>query len=551
MIQTEGTTTNFVVKYEDTNFATNPPSAFKNVQRRAQQLLATCESDFYVLRSWFGLNDGFGASNRVTLQVEPASYARNFGYKSDGTSFIRMNPFDDFAVQEQADDAVQSLFVAEMIEILMDYRNIKNKSVSWHADKSDGEGLSRVAAAILHPVGYYKVLSGPFVNNWLKLKRSEDWVSKNEDTDEGMYSYGCAILFIYYMRDQLQHSMTDIIKKGGDTLEATYKNVTGSTGGFATFKALLDKYLPYDPADAKKQMADLVSDNPFPIWEGYARRVGLRFTEESVAKAVKGVRRGATVKVRPFFICPEATYRYSRRNLDSTLRCIASAEGFAQPVFSWKVNGLQTATGGSILPTVPITVDQPAHPGEPTNTSGAAHMQWNEKSNTATFEEITGELDLSNSSDNHLGHEQLSIEVTVKEKFGSADAITIARDATLDTRDVRYEGKFYTDRAKCLAQFERQINRYGLREIPRIFKVPEPDPPPEWLQALRTLRGVADELVTVRQQDPRMAMRLTEQLVRSLQIPAEVFAALAEVSGQSASAKDGGAARGARSKKIK
>ncbi len=39
------------------------------------------------------------------------------------------------------------------------------------------------------------------------------------------------------------------------------------------------------------------------------------------------VRRGVTVKVRPFFTCPEAIYHYRRRNIDSTLRCIASAQG--------------------------------------------------------------------------------------------------------------------------------------------------------------------------------------------------------------------------------
>src|SRR3978361_45100 len=153
MIQTVGTTTNFIIKYQDTDYSTNPPRLFVNALRRAQQLMATCEADFRTLRGWFAINDGFGPSNLVTLQVETESLERNYGYKADGTTFIRMNPFDSASDQALADDAVQGLFVAEAIEVLMDYRNQKNQEISWHFNWSDGEGLSRVAAATLHPSG--------------------------------------------------------------------------------------------------------------------------------------------------------------------------------------------------------------------------------------------------------------------------------------------------------------------------------------------------------------------------------------------------------------
>jgi hypothetical protein len=116
MIRTLGTTENFVIKYED---------SFAHAERRAEQLKATCESDFDVLKGWFGVTDGFGSTNRTILQVETEHLARNGGYKNDGTSFIRMDPCDGAAVQEEGDDAVQSLFVAEMIEILMSHRNKK------------------------------------------------------------------------------------------------------------------------------------------------------------------------------------------------------------------------------------------------------------------------------------------------------------------------------------------------------------------------------------------------------------------------------------------
>src|SRR5947209_6784828 len=80
-----------------------------------------------------------------------------------------------------SDDYALSLFVAEMIEILMSYKG------PWVASNSGGEGLSRVAAQLLHPQ------SGQgFVNAWLASDPTtdptsavddsefrKDWVSKN------------------------------------------------------------------------------------------------------------------------------------------------------------------------------------------------------------------------------------------------------------------------------------------------------------------------------------------------------------------------------------
>ena len=388
-------------------------------------------------------------------------------------------------------------------------------------------GFNRDFASNLHALGKLRVnrwnplLDGPFVNNWLKLKRTEDWVSKNEDTDKNDFSYGCAIVFLYYMRDQLQHSLGDIIKHGGDTLEATYHNLTGSSGGYTSLKTLLDQYLPYVAGDPTKQMNNLVTDNPFPIWEGNNRRVGLRFSEKTVTRLVPFSSFGQHVKVRPFFTCPEATYRFQHRTFNSTLTCIASTEGFAQPTFSWKVNGLKGFHGGSITPTVPISVDQAAHPGEPLTAPGAAHIQWGAETNASTYDEMKGELNLSNSSDNHLGHEHLTVEVTVKERFGSEDSVTIPGWPTLDTADILYEDQFYLDRARCAARFWGQVAHYELRDIPRVFRIPEPDPPQEITLGIRTLHGIAEELARIREGDQHLGAQLTDQLARSLQVPAE------------------------------
>jgi hypothetical protein len=335
-------------------------------------------------------------------------------------------------------------------------------------------------------------------------------------------------VFLYYMRDQLQHSLGDIIKHGGDTLEATYHNLTGSTGGYTSLTTLLDKYLPYVAGDATKQMKTLVTDNPFPIWEGNNRRVGLHFSQKTVARISPPF--GQHVRVRPFFTCPEATYRYQHRNLNSTLTCIAATEGFAQPTFAWKVNGLHAYNGGSITPTVPITVDQADHPDETHTAPRAAHIQWGAETDASTFDEMKGELKLSNSGDNHLGHEHLTVEITVKEAFGSVDSITIPGWPTLDTADIHYESQFYIDAVRCSARFWDRVAHYELRDFPKVFRVPEPDPPWEILQGIRTLRGIGEELARVSDADRSLGAQLTDQLVRSLQLPAEVFTVLAKAS---------------------
>jgi hypothetical protein len=228
MVQTLATTTNFVIQYQD-NFA--------NAKQRAEKLKQSAEADFATIRSWFGNNSGFGASNRVTLLVDTKSLANNNGYHSDGSTKITMHHFNDQGTSALADDAVMGLFVAEIIEVLMSCRNSQTGTTSWHAADSDGEGLSRMAVGMLHPDSYYNssLLQGPYVNGWLQSNARNDWITSNESSDTDGDSFGCTILFLYYLHSQLGHSMFNIITKAGDTPEKTYKALTGNSGGYAAF----------------------------------------------------------------------------------------------------------------------------------------------------------------------------------------------------------------------------------------------------------------------------------------------------------------------------
>src|SRR5665213_2064113 len=215
MIQTLATTTNFTIQYND---------AFSFAKQRAQALQQHAEAGFATLRTWFQNTSGFGPTNLVTLQVNTKSLASNNGYRTNGTTTVVMNHFNSQGAAPLADDAVIALFIAEIIEVLMSCRDFQTGKVTWIANHSDGEGLSRMAAGMLHPASYYNptYLNGPYVNEWLQSAARHDWITSNEPTDQDVDSTGCSLLFLYYLQSQLGYSITDIVTKAGSSLAATY-----------------------------------------------------------------------------------------------------------------------------------------------------------------------------------------------------------------------------------------------------------------------------------------------------------------------------------------
>lgn len=532
-LQTLSQTENFTFTYLDSIQFGPVTIPLPNRRERAEALYESCENDFKILKEWFGIKDGFGASNRITVQVQPDSFAHNYRYKSDGSSLITVNPFDNFpGVQGSIagaspvdpailNETVRMLFVAEAIEILMDYNN--KKSETWRPDYSDGEALSRVAAATLHPTGYYNTLiPSPFVNAWLQGPRTANWVATREPTDGDADSFGCAILFIYYLWYQLNIDILSIVRKAGATLEETYQALTGETQGFIPFRDLLNKYLPYDANNPSKQMKSLKTDNPFPILEGAARQVRLSFKEVTdpvgLRKLGEKESRRGHVTVAPFFTCPAKSYGYTVVDLDQTLRCMASVEGFAQPKFAWKVNGLQASVGGSISPTTTVLVDDPAHPDQPKSESKLVRIYWQDEKDASTSAGRAGELDLHNPANGYDGHEELNVQVEVSETFGTTDSTSSTGFTTLDTQEVVYDAAFYADRADCISRFTHTIGEYvRVSQIPLVFTLP--DPAPEIRAAMRFLRELISELRSISTKNPELGSRLAKALAQALQLP--------------------------------
>jgi hypothetical protein len=148
-------------------------------------------------------------------------------------------------------DHTRMLVVAEEVEV---FEAAQNRG--WDCGASNGEGLSRVLATELYPAeldGFATAAA------WLDSSDRPDWVSKTDPTDQNAVSTGCAVLFLNYLRYQLNFSWPQIVAAAGSTLEQTYEALTGKTGGFAPFKALLDQRFP------PGRPSGLTKDNPFPI----------------------------------------------------------------------------------------------------------------------------------------------------------------------------------------------------------------------------------------------------------------------------------------------
>jgi hypothetical protein len=506
MIKTLGTTTNFVIQYQDN---------FPNAKQRAQKLMQSAEGEFAQLRNWFKNTTGFGPSNPVTLVVDTKYLASNNGYFTNGTSRVVMNHFDSQGTAALADDAVMGLFIAEIIEVLMACRDFQTGKVTWISNNSDGEGLSRMAVGLLHPGSYYNptYLGGPYVNGWLQSATRNNWISTNEPSDTDGDSFGCSLLFLYYLRYQLGYSMTDIITKAGANLEDTYKGLTGQSGGYTKFTQFLAPFFPIGQTSALK------TDNPFPLKSGQQRTVHLSLAQES--DGIDTVASQGTVHVSPFFLCPAKDYHYQIMNTPVRLRCTASVTGFAQPVYEWTVNGV-AASGGTIHPTATVYTDDPAHPDKQNSANQTIALNCSDVGDTSTYQNLSHEFDITNGD--NLGHEQLTIEVAVHEKYASSNKVTTVDWALLDTKELVYEPQFYTDGAKCEEGFKKVWDRISgelaYNPIPIILTLP--DPPPLY-RSMKVFEQIVSDIERVAAKDPKLADQIATALGGILQVSPKLF----------------------------
>jgi hypothetical protein len=146
---------------------------------------------------------------------------------------------------------VRSLLVAEADEVFM-----ANFGHGWDCGASNGEGLSRVLANDIYkgvePVGFISS------NSWLNSSR-ENFVDHTYPSDIDYPSIGCSVLFLNWLRFELNHSWSNIVAAGAGTLAGTYKNLTGKSTAWQDFQAIINAHFPAG------HQYNLKTDNPFPV----------------------------------------------------------------------------------------------------------------------------------------------------------------------------------------------------------------------------------------------------------------------------------------------
>jgi len=209
----------------------------------AQAILQNCERDYAVLQQIFG---GL-TPHRLPFVVQITADNTGASHSSCMGTDIMIGGNSDGGV-----DFVRSLLVAEVDEVCM-----ANFGRGWDCGASPGEGLSRVLAN-----DFYKgVEPANFIssNVWLNLDPRPNYVDETDPTDRNYESIGCSVLFLNWLRFQLNHGWAGVVSAGGATLADTYNKLTGKTTAWADFATLIDTHFPVGKTYRLK------TDNPFPV----------------------------------------------------------------------------------------------------------------------------------------------------------------------------------------------------------------------------------------------------------------------------------------------
>jgi hypothetical protein len=212
-------------------------------------LRETAERDFATMTAWFG------GARPPAVPLDVKINEGSGGANNDNTHNVnlRLGATGDF-------NLARFVLVAEVVEIFM-----AQCSSNWHPGDSIGEGLSQLAGFELYP-DQRSILNGPQV--WLDTSVSPtaaspsrpDFVRAAEATDGNFVSFGCSLLFLYYLRSQLGFSMRAVIRADEPSLEGVFSSLTLDRGGFATFSAVLERTFPAGTACGLAGSA-----NPFPL----------------------------------------------------------------------------------------------------------------------------------------------------------------------------------------------------------------------------------------------------------------------------------------------
>jgi len=229
------------------SYASSLGSAGKTI---ADAIIATCEQDYATPQEYFG-------------GITPASLPFQIGVTTGSTGASHATCLaTGLSIGAGSAPGVNTAFMRQLVIAEEDEVFMANFGHGWDCGASNGEGLSRVLANDMVPGAQpADFVSAPV---WLDpptdgSESRPDFVNMTEPTDRNYTSIGCSVLFLNWLRFQLNYSWQQIIAAGAPTLAVTYSTLTGLNDGFDRFKALMQKHYPEgDPSG-------LTTDNPFPL----------------------------------------------------------------------------------------------------------------------------------------------------------------------------------------------------------------------------------------------------------------------------------------------
>jgi hypothetical protein len=492
------------------------PDALSNLEA----VVAIAERDFATLAGWFGI-PSYASFRRVDVRINlNDGGGSNGGYQPDlGINISGISRQTDPMV---ADEIVREIFVAELAEIMMDYRGqTVAGSGPWHAGDSTGEGLSRVMGAELHPVGYYgggfaslSAWTGNGAPDWVDMTFTGNAVFAG---DTFWPSFGCAVVFLYYLHTQLGHDWGSIIAADGATLQEKYTALGYTDNGFAAMTGLLTTFFG--------ALADVstVDDDPFPLWPDYRRSLALS-TEETALGPDRAGPIG-TVTIPPGAMCPAGSYEFAEFDTDHACTVDCVAEGYARPAFAWQVAGVDVPAGSSgvgtpLEVTVPATPVDPAAPGAP---AARTPVQLMVQTAPSSDHQPDGQLVITDVSGRR---ETLALHVTVSVTETTAPAepvLTASTWGTLSTARVIYDDAYYRDRRTCLDGLTALLHKLLVARPPPYIDDIRPDPDPIYRIAANTILAIRQSLPDLEKLAPNQATAIRGGLADAFGVDPAVF----------------------------
>jgi hypothetical protein len=235
----------------------------------AESLSQRCEADYATVEAYFGV-----VPQGLPFRVFVKDNVGGAMHETCGDVEIYVGTIDQAAPTHKG---YSLLLLAEVVEVLE-----AAQRRGWNCGANNGEALSRVLANDVYntsPSPQDLLPDGVTSKNWLDDptpggRRRQNWVDNIDPEDTNVFSVGCSVLFLNWLRFELGFSWTQIVAAGASKLAKTYTTLTGRTDGWQRFKEAMDaQYPPGMPSGLK-------TDNPF---DSGRKRAGAALPSATVA----------------------------------------------------------------------------------------------------------------------------------------------------------------------------------------------------------------------------------------------------------------------------